>query len=237
MNQKQILTIALAMILSSIILGSYFYQARKPVNIIRVVGYASGEYDSDILKWVITLAAQTTGNNPIQAIQSLNRDINSFRDFLNSRGFDGFTIEIAPSWNWPTYNRDGIISGYMYEQKISFTCREIFHFEEIEEYAISLEELFELGINLRSSNIEYYISELPELKIAIIGEATNDARERAQEVARTTKTKLGKLINGRVGVFQITEPLSVEVQSMGIFSTHTRKKQISVTMTGEFELR
>ena len=237
MNKNMILVLALAMIVSSIILGSYFYHARKPINIIRVVGYASGEYDSDILKWVLSLSATSSANNQIQGIQSLAGEIRKFRDFLESKGFDGSDLEITPSYNWANYNRDGNITGYTFEQKIAFTLKDLSRFEEVEHYAIDLIDLAATGINIRNSSLEYYISELPDLKIEIIAEATRDARARAEEVAKTANARLGKLRNGRVGVFQITEPLSVEVQSMGIFNTNTRRKQISVTMTGEFELK
>jgi len=237
MEKKTALIIAIAMIICAIILGSFFYSARRPVNIIRVVGYAAGEYDSDILKWVLTLSATAPSNNQIQGIQALTRDIRRFREFLGNNGFDVNGLEINPSYNWPNYNRDGNIVNYNFEQRIAFTLRDVARFEEVEHFAVDLTDIAATGINIRNSTLEYYLSELPDIKIDIIGEATRDARVRAEEVARTTNTRLGKLRNGRVGVFQITEPLSVEVQSMGIFSTNTRRKQISVTMTGEFELK
>ena len=237
MNKKCVMIISIALIISSLILGIYYYTANKQINIIRVVGYASGEYDSDILKWRISLGAIAPENAIIQGIQSLANDIRIFSAFLKEKGFDATNIEITPSWNYPNYNRDGAITSFIFEQRIAFTLSDKDRFEEIEKYAIDLIELSDTGINIRNSTIEYYLSELPDLKIEIIGEATKDAVARAEEVARTTNTKLGKLRNGRVGVFQITEPLSVEVQSMGIYNTNTRRKQISVTMTGEFELK
>ena len=237
MIKKTPLILSLAMILSSVILGSFFYNARKPINIIRVVGYASGEYDSDILKWRLSLSASSPANRQVQGIQSLAADIARFRAFLDSKGFDGRSLEITPSWNYPMHNRDGVITSYNYEQSIAFTLRDVSRFSEVERLAIDLSELVETGINFRNSTLEYYLSELPDLKIQIIGEATKDAHARAEEVARTTGSKLGRLRNGRVGVFQITEPLSVEVQSMGIYNAQSKRKQISVTMTGEFELK
>ncbi|HOE91948.1 MAG TPA: SIMPL domain-containing protein, partial [Candidatus Cloacimonadota bacterium] len=93
------------------------------------------------------------------------------------------------------------------------------------------------GIMLRSSNIEYYISELPQIKHNIIAEATKDAKIRAMKVADSSGGKVGKIISARVGVFQITEPLSTEVASYGIYSTSSKQKQISVTVSTEYELK
>jgi hypothetical protein len=201
------------------------------------VGYAAGEYDSDILKWKLTLTVTVPQNNLMQGYIFLNNDIKKFREFLNSKKFDGNELELKPSWNYANYNRDGVVIGTVFTQEIAFTLRDVSRFEEVENLAFEMTELAKTGMNITNSSIEYYISALPELKQEIISEATKDARARALQVAKTTKTKLGKLVNGRVGVFQITEPLSVEVQSYGIYNTNTRRKQISVTMSGEFELR
>ena len=237
MNKNIAIIIAIALIISSVILGFFFYTARKSVNSIRVVGYASGEYDSDILKWRLTLTANSPENNLMQGYSSLNSDIKKFRDFIKNNKYNVEDIELMPSYNYPNYNRDGVITGYIFEQSISFTLRDTNRFEEIENFAYDLSEISQTGMKIRNSSIEYFISALPELKQVIISEATKDALERAQQVANTTNTQLGKLLNGRVGVFQITEPLSTEVQAYGIYNTNTRRKQISVTMTGEFELK
>ena len=237
MNNKNIIIIAIAMILSAFIMGIYFYSARKPVNTIRVVGYASGEYDSDILKWVLVFTTQTLVNNQMDGYRFLNRDINNFRTFLTERGFNANDLEISSANNWQNWGNQGVVTGFTFEQRVAFTLRDTTRFHEIERHAFDLSELAAIRVIIRQSTLEYYISTLPDAKIEIIAEATRDARERAQKVADTTNTRLGKLRTGRVGVFQITEPHSVEVQGMGIFNTSTRRKQISVTMTGEFELR
>ena len=237
MNTKIAFIIGIAIVIAAMILGCFFYQARKSVNTIRVVGYAAGDYDSDILKWKIAISAQSPQNDMMRGFISLNNDITRFRTFLTEKGFDASELEIMPSWNYANYNRDGVITSYHFEQNIAFTLKNQARFEEIENLAFDLTDLTKTGIIIKNSAVEYYISELPELKKEIIGEATKDALQRAQQVANTTNTKLGKLLNGRVGVFQITEPLSVEVQSYGIYSTHTKKKQISVTLTGDFELK
>ena len=237
MNTKIAIIIGIAIVIAAVILGGLFYQARKPVNTVRVVGYASGDYDSDILKWKITISATSPQNDMMRGFISLNNDITRFRAFLTEKDFDASELEIMPSWNYANYNRDGAITGHIFEQNVAFTLRDQARFEEIENLAFDLTEIAKTGMNIKNSAVEYYISELPELKKEIIAEATKDARQRAQQVATTTNAKLGKLLNGRVGVFQITEPLSVEVQSYGIYNTHTKKKQVSVTLSGEFELK
>jgi len=229
--------IAEAIIISAIILGCFFYCAQRPAKTVRVVGYASGEYDSDILRWGLSIGTTIHSNELALGYQTLNRDIQKFRDFLNKKGFDTRKIDIRPAYSYQNYNRDGIAVGYIFEQMICFTIDDTTRFAEVENYATDLTELLATGISFRNSSLEYFISALPDVKKQIIGEATKDARERALQVAESSKAKLGDLQYGRVGVFQITEPLSTEVQSYGIYNTNTRKKQISVTLTGEFSLK
>ncbi len=237
MNKNIALIISLSLIISSIILGSYFHNARKTVNSVRVVGYASGEYDSDILKWRITLASTANANNMAQGYSTLNRDIQMIKNYLSDKKLNVNDFQINPAYSYANYNRDGEITNYSFEQNIVFTTRDTLYFKPIEDIAFDFTSLAEKGVTIRYSTLEYFLSELPELKKEIISEATKDAKERALQVANTTGTKLGKLLNGRVGVFQITEPLSTEVQSYGIYNTNTRRKQISVTMNALFELR
>jgi len=237
MKNQIAIILSLGMVISSIIIGIFFYETKKQVNTVRVVGYSSGEYDSDVLIWNITLAANSGPSNLSNGYQSLNNDIKKIRIFLDKKGLDTKELSIKPSWNYANYNRDGVITGHIFEQTVSLTLKQPSKFNEVEELATDMTELIATGVSLKNSIIEYYISALPEVKKEIISEATKDARERALQVASTTNTKLGKILNGRVGVFQITEPLSTEVQSYGIYNTHTKKKQISVTINCEFELK
>jgi hypothetical protein len=227
--------IAIAIVVAALILGISFCSAQKPENTVRVVGYASGEYDSDIMRWNVTIS--TTQSTMLAGFQVMHADLLKFRQFVTDHNIDATNIDVRPMWNYANFNRDGNLIGYNFEQNFSVTIRDVDRFDEIEELANDLTQLIRSGIGIKNSSIEYYLSALPELKIEIIANATRDARDRALQVAQTTNTRLGKLKSGRVGVFQITEPLSVEVQSYGIFNTNTRKKQISVTFTGEFQLR
>ena len=52
--------ISVSLIISTIILGTFFYITNKNVRTVRVVGHAAREYDSDILKWNITITCQSS---------------------------------------------------------------------------------------------------------------------------------------------------------------------------------
>jgi hypothetical protein len=72
---------------------------------------------------------------------------------------------------------------------------------------------------------------------ADVEEATQDAQRRADEIAGSAGSRVGALLSARAGVFQITEPYSTEVSGFGVHCTATRRKEITVTVHGDFELR
>jgi len=227
-----------AIIIAAIVLGWFFYCAQRPADTVRVVGYASGEYDSDILRWTLTISAQTpAGQNLVEGYKLLNTDMKRFSAFLKKKGFNEKDFRANPAYTYPMYNNNSQVTSNYFEQTFVFTLRDVNRFDEIETLATDLTELLATGMNYRSSSLEYYISALPDLKKQIIGEAAKDALDRAKTVVESSGSKLGKLRYGRVGVFQITEPLSVEVESYGIYNTYSRRKQISVTMTSEFRVK
>jgi len=60
----------------------------------------------------------------------------------------------------------------------------------------------------------------------MIGRATNNARERAVQIAKKGKFRLGPIASVRVGIFQITPTNSTEVSNYGINDTTSIEKEI-----------
>lgn len=61
-----------------------------------------------------------------------------------------------------------------------------------------------------------------------------DTRRRAEEIAKNSGMSIEKMVSARAGVFQITEPYSTEVTDYGVYSTSTREKDVTVTVTASF---
>jgi len=85
--------------------------------------------------------------------------------------------------------------------------------------------------------MEFFSTEIEEIKKQLLAKATQNAFERAEEIISATDLKIDKLISARVGVFQITEPYSTEVAGYGIHNTTSSKKNIKVTVSAEFTLK
>jgi hypothetical protein len=85
--------------------------------------------------------------------------------------------------------------------------------------------------------MEFFSTEIEEIKKQLLGKATKNAFERAEEITSTTDLTVDQLISARAGVFQITEPYSTEVAGYGIHNTSSARKNIKVTVSAEFTLK
>ena len=94
------------------------------------------------------------------------------------------------------------------------------------------------GVQFNSSPPRYYYTQLADLKIEMISKATEDARIRAERIAKNAGGTLGKLISARMGVFQITGQNSGEDYSWGgSFNTSSKNKTASITMRLEYNVK
>lgn len=221
-------------ILAALIFGIFFYSAQAKPNVLRVVGSATKSVESDIVKWRITLSRNTGLNNVETGYNLLDGDISSLKKLLKEKGFPEKDIGLQPVNSMALYQSNGgNVTGYQLSQGVYLISGNI---NAVEELALNPTPLFERGVIVQSSTLEYYLSRLPDIKKDLLAEAIRDAAARAQSLAKSANSGLGKLISAKVGVFQITEPYSTETQNYGTYNTTTRQKDITVTITTEFGL-
>lgn len=153
--------------------------------------------------------------------------------FLRESGVDDSEVTIIPPSVYEFYGSSGI-EGYRLEQQVYVISQDV---DTIDNLALEVLPQLDTDLDVYNSRLEYFYSNLDELKKDMVGEATQNARERALEMLKGSDMSLGKLRTLRQGVFQITQPHSTEVSSMGIHDTSTKSKQISVTAHATFEIK
>ena len=89
-------------------------------------------------------------------------------------------------------------------------------------------ELLRNGAHVESLAPRYVYTRLADLKIRMIGEATANARERAERIATESKCRIGAVKEARAGVLQVTTPWSTEVSDSGVNDTSTIEEVNSV---------
>lgn len=227
------LVLGVCFILGLGVFGHYFLQSRRVDDSLHVVGYAQKTFESDLVKWTLSMQKNAGIDGLMGAYTSLNTAVMEFKQILREKGIPEKDINIQPPTSSPTMDNYGTITGYNVNQMLYVLSKDI---AKVEEIALDPDFFAQRSIVLQQSNLEFLYSRLPELKKEMIGAATADSYSRAKEIVSASKAKLGKLQSARTGVFQITEPYSTEVSDYGYYSTNTRTKSISVTVTADYGL-
>lgn len=234
MDKKASIIVGLSLICSSLLFGLFFYYARQPERTIRVVGYATHEFEADIVKWSIVLSTMVPQQNVSQGYQKIQSQLDSYHTILNSLDIKIDEKNIQPVNVRMQYGRDGQVTGKILSQRVFIISREI---AKIEQLAINPNRFIEKGITFEYSKLDYFASNLPDIKKRLLAEATRNARERGEEIAGSTSDHITKLLKANAGVFQITEPYSTDIAGYGIHNTSSRKKNIKVTVAATFQVK
>lgn len=226
----------LCFIIGMSILGSSLIKSRRDVKTLRIVGYAYKNFESDMVKWNLTIQHNCDMTGLKAGYSKLSTDITAFKQYLITNGIDAKEISIQPVTSNPVFSNgySGEITSYNLSQNVFIISKQL---DKIEKISLNPDFFADRGLLLQMSNLSYLYTKLPDMKKKLLGDATADALERAKEIASSAKVGLGKMREARAGVFQITEPYSTDVSDYGIYNTSTKDKSISVTITAQFELK
>ncbi|MHB9028941.1 MAG: SIMPL domain-containing protein [Candidatus Latescibacterota bacterium] len=233
MRDWNYLILGSAIVLAATIFGLFHYNSRTASRSITTVGSASHSFDSDIVKWQLSVVRNTGAQNLAQGYSQLRSDITEVVNDLVSRGIERRSISIQPLNTNPIYEQQGM-TGYRVQQSLIVVSDSL---SLIEDVALNPDTIAARGIIIEFSNLQYFYSKVDSLKVALLGEATRDAERRAQEIAEVSDIEVGPIQSARAGVFQITEPYSTDVAAGGIYNTASREKNIRVTVHVTFDMR
>lgn len=237
MNEQQrssSLILGAALVIAAFVFGMFFYMSRAQDRTIRTTGLATQSLESDVIKWRITLTRTAAASAMRTGYTQVKEDLQSLLHQLEQAGVKQEDISIQPVNPQAVYSGTGVISNYQIQQPLFIASSNV---GAVETVALNPASIVERGGILQFSSIEYFSTRLPELKRALLGEATEDAKRRAEGIAQVSGLKVGRLMSARAGVFQITEPYSAEVGGMGMYNTSTKKKDVSVTVNAVYEVQ
>jgi hypothetical protein len=231
------ITLALGLVASSWLATATFRELREQGQTVEVKGFAERRITSDYASWrgrFTTRAADLTG-----AYATLERQREQVLAFLNARGVDGGALEISPVQTSVIYARNekgratNRIEGYALSLEIAYGDTDI---DRVARVAQESADLVRQGIEFSSNRPQYFYLKLGELKIDLLGEATADARTRAEALARNSGAEIGAVRWARQGVFQITPAHSTEVSDYGRNDTSSREKSVKAVVTLRFSI-
>jgi hypothetical protein len=230
----------IAIIIAAYFLGNAYVQRANPPQVISVTGLGNENFISDLIVWE---GSFTTFNvNLKAAFEELRNNKEIVKDYLVSKGIPEENIifnSVQTLEQRDNKYEDGnyvgsIFRGYSLTQSVQIESKDV---ALIEQVAREITELLNKGVPFTSSPPRYYYTQLSDLKIEMIAQATEDARIRAEKIAENAGGKLGDLLSAKMGVFQITGQNSDESYSWGgAYNTASKNKTASITMRLEYKV-
>lgn len=235
------LLFSLAIIIAAIVLGSAVINRNDKDGIVSVTGSGNADFTSDLIVWEARFNKESPELK--QAYALLDEDKKMIEAYLQRKGIKEenlifSSIEITEN-SRPIYSDNG---NYMGTEFLGYTLTQSFKIEskeveKIEKLSREITELLNEGVQLYSEPPRYYYTKLADLKIDMISQATQDARNRAVTITEHSDSKLDRLLSADLGVFQITGQNSNEDYTWGgVFNTSDKKKTASVTVRLEYKV-
>ena len=230
--------IAVATIASSVILSKGFLKVMKFTREqISVTGSAQKDITSDLAIWRSSFSRRDV--EPASAYKKLKEDLVQVKKYLVSKGIKEDNIQVYQVDTTTVYKKNekgedtSDIQGYALSQQIAIKSGDV---EKITMLSREATELIDQGIKFSSGAPEYYYTKLDDLKIEMLARATQNAKQRAENMTQATGNKIGLMRSAKMGVFQITPINSTEVSDYGVNDTSSLEKKVTAVVTVSFAI-
>jgi hypothetical protein len=226
---------AVGLVVSSLIFGWFYSNAKKGDEAITVTGSAKKRIRSDLVVW--SAGVSTQASEVTDAYRQLSEIIPRIKQYLVSKGIaeDQMTASSISTTTQKKQDANGNetseITGYVLSQQIDVKS---FDVDKIAQIAREATELINQGILIESRSPQFYYTKIGDLKIEMLGEAAKDAKERAERIAASTGNSIGSVRSARMGVLQITAADSTEVSDSGIYDTSSIDKDMTAVVNVSF---
>lgn len=227
-----------ATITSTVILSKGLLQMKKySEQVVKVTGSAEKNITSDAMVWKLSFSRRDI--KMVAAFDLLKEDLKTVKGYLLSKGVKESEIIVAPVVTTVLHKKNekgndtNEIEGYILAQEIEVRSGDVIKVTEVSRQAT---ELIEKGLEVISQAPEYFYTKLPELKLAMLSEATENAKKRAESMAKASGNKIGSIRSARMGVFQITPVNSYDVSDWGMNDTTSLEKKVNAVVNVEFAI-
>jgi hypothetical protein len=227
-------------VLTSTVVASRAYEnrAKQAADRSREVstrGSARQRITSDLGVWSIRV--QGEGPKLQDAFESVKGAADKVMGFLIDRGFEPGELEVSAIDTKTHFKRDK--DGretiepelYVMERSVMVSSAKV---ALIAKTTGEVTLLLKDGVQVFSARPGYYYTELPDLRIAIVGDAARDARVRAEEIVGKSGTRVGEVRHLYTGPIQVSQPNSTDVNGNGSYDTTTIEKDVFVTVSATF---
>lgn len=200
------LTLALGLAAGAYILGDQAKQAAAATGrtAITVKGLAEKEIQADRGELSITLLGH--GATLPEALADLRQHRPALDTFVTTQGFTKADIEASNEAYEAVYQQDKegrttqVLDHYQSSQTLTLRSQDVRRITRADKAILGLQES---GMAVRSGGAQYLVSGLENIKMSLIGAATDNAQARAEEFAKHGKAKVGSMRSASQGAFYI----------------------------------
>jgi hypothetical protein len=230
--------IAIATIASSVILSSAFLRFQKATReVITVTGAAIKPITSDYVVW--QAGFDVRDKEMAKGYKRLSADLEKVRQYLLAKGIKPEELTIPQVSTQQLYKKDdrgndtNELIDYRLHQTIEVSSSNV---TKVTEISRLITELIDQGVQVSSWAPQYLYRKLDELKLEMLGRATENAKQRAEQMAKATGNRIGPIRSARMGVFQITPINSTEVADSGVNDTSAIDKKVTAVVSATFAI-
>ncbi|WP_018610079.1 SIMPL domain-containing protein [Uliginosibacterium gangwonense] len=234
------ISLAIGLILAAFVLGYQARQAAEQRQTITVKGLAEKPVRADHGQFGMNL--QATGSDPAHALANLRAQQPRLQAFFKEQGFSGKQIEIGNEDFAPVFKpaKQGEerteISHYIASQNYVLQSNDVQQIAKTVKASLGLREA---GMLLEAHTPLYLVSNLEDIKMSLIGAATQNAQTRANEFAKNGNAHIGVMKSASQGAFYIL-PANGESDTDndygGAYDKSTIEKRARVVVTIQYSI-
>ena len=233
------IVIAIGAMLSTFIFSHAVVAYQKLQNhALTVTGSASKDISSDVAVWKGYYSIRSkdlkSGYDKIDANKAY------IKKYLIDKGVKEADIKFSTVSSYPVYKKlangydSSVIECYNVSQNVEATSSDV---DGITNISQDVGKLVANNIEITSNQVEYYVSNLDELKVEMLAAATKDAKQRAKSMVESTGGHIGPMTSAKMGVFQIVAKNSTDVSDYGIYNTNAKDKKINAVVNATFTIK
>ncbi|MFO1488645.1 MAG: SIMPL domain-containing protein [Verrucomicrobiota bacterium] len=229
----------------SAMLGTTAWVKIKNSQFITVKGSARKNIKSDLALWSGSFGVEA--GTLLEAQRKLREDRARVDAFLNDAGMTNhsftpiiieekrsvFETMVTNNGSWKITGSEERNVGYKLRQSVEVRTTDVDRIVQLDGESAAL---VEQGVLFTTDSPRYLYTKAGEAKIEMLGEATKDARTRAEQIATQGGRAIASLHDADMGIFQITPLNNSQTSGEGMNDTTSVEKTITAVVTTTFSL-
>jgi hypothetical protein len=228
------LILGVSIIIGTIIVAQTFLSVKKLNDTLAVTGSAKERVTSDSVKWRSSFTRNALQADIKSGYGQMKKDEAAIIKFMKSNGIKSEDMIFSPVIMNEVYKQDqNAPKEYNLQQTVEVNSTDV---QPITTLAKSIQPLVDQGVIFSTQGLEYYTSQLPELRVSMLDAAIKDAKARAEKIAESSGRKVGAIQSASMGIVQVMPVNSVDVSDYGSYDTSSIEKDVMVTVKTTFRL-